>query len=145
LGKTIEVGLVVTELLSRQMARNLLVVCPANLREHWREALEYFFHLDAKIVSGRHRRALERNLPAETNPWEFYRYFVTSIDYAKTPAIRNQLLEQEGDIVLVGEAHLMAKPARQRPTSAWLFLRKFCLRVDQEAPSDKSIGPALPG
>src|SRR5829696_7274786 len=110
LGKTIEAGLVVTELLSRQMARNLLVVCPANLREQWREALEYFFHLDAKIVSSRHRRALERNLPAGANPWEFYRYFVTSIDYAKTPAIRNQLLEQEWDTVLVDEAHLMAKP-----------------------------------
>jgi SNF2 family DNA or RNA helicase len=110
LGKTIEAGLVLTELLSRQMARNLLVVCPANLREQWREALEYFFHLDAKIVSSRHRRALERNLPAGANPWEFYRYFVTSIDYAKTPAIRNQLLEQEWDTVLVDEAHLMAKP-----------------------------------
>src|SRR5215217_44559 len=110
LGKTIEAGLVITELLSRQMARNLLVVCPANLREQWREALEYFFHLDAKIVSSRHRRALERNLPAGANPWEFYRYFVTSIDYAKTPAIRNQLLEQEWDVVLVDEAHLMAKP-----------------------------------
>jgi SNF2 family DNA or RNA helicase len=30
LGKTVEAGLVVTELLSRQMARNVLVVCPAN-------------------------------------------------------------------------------------------------------------------
>jgi hypothetical protein len=73
LGKTVEAGLVVTELLSRQMARNVLVVCPANLREQWREALEYFFHLDAKVVSSRHRRALERNLPAGANPWEFYR------------------------------------------------------------------------
>jgi superfamily II DNA or RNA helicase len=110
LGKTVEAGLVVTELLSRQMARNVLVVCPANLREQWRGALEYFFHLDAKIVSSRHRRALERNLPAGANPWEFYRYFVTSLDYAKTPAIRNQLLEQEWDIVLVDEGHLIAKP-----------------------------------
>ena len=110
LGKTVEAGLVVTELLSRQMARNVLVVCPANLREQWREALEYFFHPDAKVVSSRHRRALERHLPAGANPWEFYRYFVTSLDYAKTPAIRNQILEQKWDMVVVDEAHLVAKP-----------------------------------
>ena len=33
LGKTIEAGLILTELLARQMARRLLVIVPANLRE----------------------------------------------------------------------------------------------------------------
>jgi hypothetical protein len=33
LGKTIEAGLIVTELLARQMATRLLVIVPANLRE----------------------------------------------------------------------------------------------------------------
>jgi hypothetical protein len=35
LGKTIEAGLIVTELLARQMAARLLVIVPANLREQW--------------------------------------------------------------------------------------------------------------
>jgi len=36
LGKTIKAGLIITELLARQMATRLLVIVPANLREQWR-------------------------------------------------------------------------------------------------------------
>src|SRR3954470_19887197 len=49
IGKTIEAGLVLAELLSRGLARRVLVVVPANLREQWQEALDHFFHLDATI------------------------------------------------------------------------------------------------
>ena len=70
LGKTIEAGLIITELLARQMASRLLVIVPANLREQWREALDYFFHIPARIISSRHRREMERELPAGANPWE---------------------------------------------------------------------------
>jgi SNF2 family DNA or RNA helicase len=45
LGKTIEARLIITELLVRQMAIRVLVIVPANLREEWREALDYFFHI----------------------------------------------------------------------------------------------------
>ncbi len=110
LGKTIEAGLIVTELMARQMASRLLVICPANLREQWREALDYFFHLDARIVSSRHVREMERELPAGTNPWAHYKALITSIDYAKQPAVKAQVLEQPWDLVLVDEAHLAAKP-----------------------------------
>ena len=74
LGKTIEAGLTVIELFARQRASRLLVICPAMLREQWKEALDYFFHIDARIISSSHRRALERELPPGTNPWEYYPY-----------------------------------------------------------------------
>jgi SNF2 family DNA or RNA helicase len=104
LGKTIEAGLILTELLSRQMASRVLVIVPANLGEQWREALDYFFHIPARIISSRHRREMERELPAGANPWERYRYLIASVDYAKQPAIVNQILEQAWDVVLFDEA-----------------------------------------
>jgi len=115
LGKTIEAGLIITELLARQMASRLLVIVPANLREQWQEALDYFFHIPARIMSTRHRREMERELPAGANPWEHYRYLITSVDYAKQPAIKNQILEQSWDIVLIDEAHQVAKPHQSGP------------------------------
>jgi len=115
LGKTIEAGLIVTELLARQMASRLLVVVPANLREQWREALDYFFHIPARIISSRHRREMERELPAGANPWAHYRYLITSVDYAKQPAIKNQILEQRWDAVVIDEAHQVAKPHQSGP------------------------------
>jgi len=51
LGKTIEAGLVWTELRSREDARRLLVLCPAMLREKWRRELADRFGIDALICS----------------------------------------------------------------------------------------------
>ena len=50
LGKTIEAGLIATELLSRNLVSRILVVCPKNLCEQWHDALHSFFQIDAKII-----------------------------------------------------------------------------------------------
>ena len=53
LGKTIEAGLIWTELRSRFDARRLLVLCPAILREKWKAELKTRFGLDADICNAR--------------------------------------------------------------------------------------------
>jgi superfamily II DNA or RNA helicase len=50
LGKTIEAGLIWTELRARLDARRLLVVCPAMLREKWQMELSDRFGVQADIV-----------------------------------------------------------------------------------------------
>ncbi len=50
LGKTIEAGLIWTELRARQDARRLLVVCPAMLREKWCAELANRFGVKAQMV-----------------------------------------------------------------------------------------------
>lgn len=50
LGKTIEAGLIWTELRARMDARRLLVVCPAMLREKWQMELSDRFGVQAEIV-----------------------------------------------------------------------------------------------
>lgn len=50
LGKTIEAGLIWTELRARQDARRLLVVCPAMLRDKWKMELSDRFGVKAEIV-----------------------------------------------------------------------------------------------
>ena len=49
LGKTIEAGLIWTELRSRFDARRLLVICPKALREKWKRELQNKFGVDAQI------------------------------------------------------------------------------------------------
>ncbi len=134
LGKTIEAGLTVTELFARQRASRLLVICPAMLREQWKDALDYFFHIDAEIISSSHRRMLERRLPPGSNPWEYYPYLIASMDYAKMAEVKAQVLEQKWDIILVDEAHNMAKPhqsdARQKvEMDRWELLRDLSKRT----------------
>jgi len=50
LGKTIEAGLIWTELRARFDMRRLLIVCPAVLREKWRAELRNRFGVDAQMV-----------------------------------------------------------------------------------------------
>lgn len=50
LGKTIEAGLIWTELRARYDMRRLVVVCPAVLREKWRDELRNRFGVEAMIV-----------------------------------------------------------------------------------------------
>lgn len=50
LGKTIEAGIIWTELRAREDMRRLLIVCPAVLREKWRDELKLRFGIDASIV-----------------------------------------------------------------------------------------------
>ncbi|WP_340100504.1 helicase-related protein [Salinibaculum salinum] len=113
LGKTIEAGLITSELLARNRAEDILIVTPANLRDQWRQALKYFFHIDAPIIDRRKRRAMEKEIPPGTSPWDYYSKLIVSIDYAKQPSIRHEILEQDWDMVIMDEAHQAAKPHQQ--------------------------------
>jgi len=53
LGKTIEAGIIWTELRAREDMRRLLIVCPAMLREKWRDELKLRFGIDADIVDAK--------------------------------------------------------------------------------------------
>jgi len=53
LGKTIEAGLIWTELRARFDMRRLLVVCPAMLREKWRDELMRRFGINAAIMDAK--------------------------------------------------------------------------------------------
>ena len=46
----------------------------------------------------------------QADPWEHFPYLIISMDYAKTPQVTAQILEQSWDIVVVDEAHNLAKP-----------------------------------
>ena len=131
LGKTIEAGLIITELLARQKASKLLIICPAAIREQWKNALSYFFHIDAKVISSRQYRSLERELSPGVSPWEHYPFLIASMDYAKQPNIRNQIMENKWDIVLVDEAHNLSKPhqisgSQKVEKARWDLLRLLC-------------------
>ena len=60
LGKTIEAGLVIQELLIRHRARTVLVVCPASLQVKWQMEIQEKFGLEFRIVDTEYVRMLRR-------------------------------------------------------------------------------------
>ena len=108
LGKTIEAGLVVQELLLRHRARTVLVVCPASLTIKWRAEMDEKFGLEFRIVDQEMLRELRRERGIAANPWTHFPRLIVSIDWLKRP--RPMALFDE--ILPVGPGHL---PAAVRP------------------------------
>jgi len=110
LGKTIEAGLIISELMQRGKLKRIVILTPANLKQQWKEALDYFFHIKATIIDSFSRKEFEKDLPGGANPWQYFQIVIASVDYAKAPDIKQQLMEQHWDLLLVDEVHLCARP-----------------------------------
>ena len=121
LGKTIEAGLILTELLIRRRIRRVLVLAPAALRWQWKDELWEKFSLRFEVVD-RHRTDLaRRQLGMDANPWRSFDRIVASYHYLRQPDVREQFLSAcrtpDGsphlawDLLIVDECHnLMPSP-----------------------------------
>lgn len=89
-------------------ANRLLVVVPAALRDQWVDTLETFFHLQAVVMAGHTRPALERRLLPGQAPWDAFPVIVASIDYLERRI--GEVLSHPWDAVIVDEAHIAARP-----------------------------------
>ena len=121
LGKTIEAGLVLTELLLRRRIRRVLVLTPASLHRQWREELWDKFSLRFEVVDRQETERLRRRLGMDANPWRSSSRIVASFHYLRQPDVLEQFLSAcrtpEGsphlpwDLLIVDECHhLMPSP-----------------------------------
>lgn len=83
LGKTIEAGLVVQELLLRHRARTVLVVCPASLQLKWQAEMLEKFGLEFRVVDTSYLKELRRSRGIHANPWSSFPRLITSVDWLK--------------------------------------------------------------
>ena len=117
LGKTIEAGLVVQELLLRHRARTALIVVPASLQEKWRVEMLEKFGLEFKVVNTDYIKELRRNRGIHANPWTSFPRLITSVDWLKSGEALRMLRDilpvrasypRKFDILIVDEAHNVA-------------------------------------
>ncbi len=114
LGKTIQAGLVASELLQRRSIDRILVVTPAGLREQWAQELADRFALPAAVVDGHLLRRLATTLPMGVNPWSTLPTAITSVDYVKRPEVLPAVTACTWDLVIVDEAHGVAGDSDRR-------------------------------
>lgn len=123
LGKTIEAGLVLQELLLRHRAHRILVVCPAGLCIQWRDQMRDKFGLEFRIVDSELMRDLRRRRGIHVNPWTHFPRLITSIDFLKRdrpmrlfrevlPAPGEPAFPRRFDVLVVDEAHNVAPSGR---------------------------------
>ncbi len=114
LGKTIEAGLVVQEMLLRHRARRVIVVCPASLTLKWQEEMDAKFGLPFQILDTDQLRELRRSHGLEANPFAVYPRTIISLQWLRTPRVQRMLdevLTSETrfpgffDLLIVDEVH----------------------------------------
>ena len=114
LGKTIEAGLVVQEMLLRHRARRVIVVCPASLTLKWQEEMEAKFGLGFQILDTDQLKELRRSHGLEANPFAVYPRTIISLQWLRTPRVQRMLdevLTSETrfpgffDLLIVDEVH----------------------------------------
>jgi superfamily II DNA/RNA helicase len=117
LGKTIEAGLVIQELLLRHRARTILVVCPSSLQEKWRVEMQEKFGLEFRIVNSEYVSRLRRERGVRANPWKSFPRLITSMDWAKSGEALRFMKDalpafpeypRAFDVLVVDEAHNVA-------------------------------------
>lgn len=121
LGKTIEAGLVIQELLLRHRARTAIVVCPPSLSLKWQDEMRDKFGLDFTIVNSELMAQVRRSHGLHANPFLMFPRVIVSM--AWLPQVRAQRLLRDVyaqasdpksakrfafDILVVDEAHHVA-------------------------------------
>jgi ERCC4-related helicase len=110
LGKTIEAGLALLELMARGRASRVLIVTPPGLMDQWQEELREKFGLELTIIDNAAGLArAQTQLPAGISPWDALPRVITSVDFVKKETVRHRALRKRWDLVIVDEAHALAE------------------------------------
>lgn len=109
IGKTIEAGLIVRELLDRGEVDRFAVLCPPHLVEQWVAELDARFNLKAEPVTAGTANRLEKLVPHGKNLADVFPYLVVSLDYIKTERHRDYFLSMGMPMIVVDEAHTCTK------------------------------------
>ncbi|MDX3631988.1 DEAD/DEAH box helicase [Streptomyces europaeiscabiei] len=105
IGKTIEAGLVASELLAQGEATGLAVLCSPALAEQWQQELRTKFGIDAELVLSSTVSRLERGLDLGQSLFDKYPHVIVSTDFIKSPRHRDDFVRHCPDLVIVDEAH----------------------------------------
>lgn len=133
LGKTIEAGLILRELLIRRRIRRVLVLTPASLRVQWRDEMWDKFSLPMDVIDRDATQKLKRTIGIDANPWRSSARAITSYHYLKQPDVLEQFhsacqVSEDSphlpwDLLIVDEVHNLMPSAMGEDSDLCKMLR----------------------
>lgn len=113
LGKTIEIGLILSELIRRGRGDRILMVVPNHILEQMQKEMWNRFSLPFVRLDSTGIQQVRRKIPATRNPFTYFNKVIISIDTLKQPKYRAQLEKVFWDIVVLDEAHNVTNSSTQ--------------------------------
>lgn len=105
LGKTLEIGLLLSELIRRGRGERILVVTPRHILEQFQHELWTRFAIPLVRLDSEGIARVRRRIPAGRNPFTYYKRAIISIDTVKSSQYRHALKGIEWDAVVIDESH----------------------------------------
>ncbi|HND29763.1 MAG TPA: helicase-related protein [Myxococcota bacterium] len=107
LGKTVQAGFILTELIARRRAHRILIVCPPGpLLNQWNRELRTRFGLRFDVIRDQSDlQELRRKNELGANPFDHVSFCLTSVDFARQEKVVQDLERTTWDIIVIDEAH----------------------------------------
>ncbi len=122
LGKTVELGLILTELIKRGRGRRLLVVAIRSMLAQLQRELWARFTLPLVRLDSEGLARVQAKIPANRNPFSHFDRVIVSMDTLKNSGLYRAWLQQiRWDVIVVDECHNVANKGSQRGELARLL------------------------
>lgn len=125
LGKTLEIGVLLGELIRRGRGERILVVTPAPVLEQFQHEMWTRFSLPLVRLDSAGIARIERKIPAGRNPFTYYKRVIISMDTLKNPRRYRPWLENiDWDAVVIDESHNLINQGSDRRALADLLAER---------------------
>ncbi len=119
LGKTIEAGLIATELLLRRRVKDVVVACPPSMVDQWKEEFEIRFGLTFEVMDRAYIERVRQQRGYGVNPWTTFPRFLVSqrllVDETYVGPMRDWLGSlRPAALLILDEAHHAAPSSGAR-------------------------------
>ncbi|MFE0818066.1 helicase-related protein [Streptomyces sp. NPDC058847] len=144
IGKTVEAGLIASELLAQGEATGLAVLCSPALAEQWQQELRTKFGIDAELVLSSTVSRLERGLDLGQSLFDKYPHVIVSTDFIKSTRHRDDFVRHCPDLVIVDEAHTCVTSDDTRVSTQNQLRHELLRRVAEDAERHLLLVTATP-